>query len=49
VTSTTRPIRAKVSDTDWQKVKLAAVKQGIPEAQWVGDAIRQALQKGAGR
>jgi hypothetical protein len=45
--SATRPIRAKVSDTDWQRVKLAAVKQGIPEAQWVGDAIRQALAKGA--
>jgi len=44
-----KSIRAAVTDSEWQKVKQAALSQKVPEAKWVGDAIRKALLKGAAK
>ena len=42
-------IRAAVTDAEWHKVKQAALRDNIPGSQWVAQAIRKALLKGAAK
>ena len=42
-------IRAAVTDAEWHKVKQAALRENIPGSQWVAQAIRKALLKGAAK
>ena len=39
----TKMIRAKITDADWQRARARALKLRIPVAQFVGQAIRDAL------
>lgn len=45
--ATTKLIRAKLSDQDWQRAREKALHARIPVSEWVGRAIRDALLKGA--
>lgn len=45
--ATTKLIRAKLSEADWQKARQKALRERVPVSEWVGRAIRDALLKGA--
>jgi len=40
-------IRAKITDNEWARIRKRAIDARTPVSQWVADALRDALLKGA--
>ena len=40
-------IRAKITQAEWLRIRKKALDAGVPASVWVGDALRDALLKGA--
>ncbi len=45
----TQPIlvRAKLTPAEWQRIRKRAIDANIPVSEWAGNALRDALLKGA--
>ena len=40
-------VRAKLTDNEWARIRKRAIDERIPVSQWAGNALRDALLKGA--
>jgi hypothetical protein len=40
-------VRAKITAAEWARIRKRAIDAGVPASQWIGDALRDALLKGA--
>jgi hypothetical protein len=47
MSKTTVLIRARLTDREWVRIRKLALDRNLPVSQMVGDALRDALLKGA--